>query len=194
MLGVAQAQQQQDLRWSYVIWREVVTPFVVIELLSPGTEADDLGQTLREVNQPPTKWQVYEQVLRIPYYVVFDRYENCLRVFQLVATRYQEMALPEQRLWFAEIELGLGVWQGAYQAVEGLWLRWFDADGNWLPTSKEQAIQARQATTQAQQQVALAQQQAALAQQQAEQERQRAERLAAQLRSLGVDPESIDAV
>ncbi len=48
----------------------------VVELLSPGTEAEDLGQTLREMNQPSTKWQVYEQILRVPYYVLFDRYEN----------------------------------------------------------------------------------------------------------------------
>jgi len=198
VLGVERAQQQQDLRWSYVIWREVVAPFMVIELLSPGTEAEDLGQTLREVNQPPTKWQVYEQVLRIPYYVVFDRYENRLRAFQLVATRYQEMTVPDQRLWFAEIELGLGVWQGTYQTVEGLWLRWFDVAGHWLPTSAEKATQAQQEATRAQQEVIQAQQEAIQAQQQAEQERQRAEqerqraeRLAAQLRSLGIEPESI---
>jgi hypothetical protein len=27
----------------------------------------DLGQTLREVNEPPGKWEVYEHILRIPY-------------------------------------------------------------------------------------------------------------------------------
>ncbi len=74
VLGVASGSQQSDLRLSYVTWQETVNPFLVVELLSPGTEAEDLGQTLREVNQPPTKWQVYEQILRIPYYVVFDRY------------------------------------------------------------------------------------------------------------------------
>ncbi len=66
-LGVSRARRQQDLRLSYVFWQEVITPFLVVELLSSGTEAEDLGQTLREINQPPTKWQVYEQLLRIPY-------------------------------------------------------------------------------------------------------------------------------
>lgn len=94
VLGVGRARQQTDLRWSYVIWQEGVAPFLVVELLSPGTEADDLGQ-MREVTQPPTKWQVYEQILRIPYYAVFDRHQNQFRLLQLVGTRYQDLALPE---------------------------------------------------------------------------------------------------
>ncbi len=77
---------------------------MVVELLSPGTEPEDLGQTLREVNKPPTKWEVYEQILRIPYYVVFDRYTNTLRVFQLVGTRFEEMPLSDQKLWLDTIQ------------------------------------------------------------------------------------------
>jgi Uma2 family endonuclease len=168
VLGVAKAQRQQDLRLSYVVWQEGVNPFLVIELLSPGTEAEDLGQTLREINQPPTKWQVYEQILRIPYYVVFDRYQNQLRGFRLVGTRYEELVIPEKRLWFEEIQLGLGVWQGSYQGIEGLWLRWYDQAGNWIAIADEQVEQERQ---------------------RAEQERQRAERLANRLRELGINPD-----
>jgi Uma2 family endonuclease len=178
VLGVASGTQQSEMRWSYVMWQEGVAPFLVVELLSPGTEAEDLGQTLREVNQPPTKWQVYEQILRIPYYVVFDRYTNQLRLFQLLATRYQEMPLPEQRFWFSEIAVGLGVWQGVYQSVEGRWLRWYDAEGHWLPTADERAISAEQ--------------QAKQAQQQTEQAQQRAARLAERLRSLGIDPDQVE--
>jgi Uma2 family endonuclease len=163
VLGVAQAQQQQDLRLSYVVWQEGVNPFLVIELLSPGTEAEDLGQTLREINQPPNKWQVYEQILRIPYYVVFDRYQNQLRGFRLVATRYEELTISEGRLWFGEIQLGLGLWQGSYQGIEGLWLRWYDQEGNWIAIAAEQL----------------------------QQERQRVERMAARLRELGIDPDQV---
>ncbi|MGV2387327.1 MAG UNVERIFIED_CONTAM: hypothetical protein LVR29_00220 [Microcystis novacekii LVE1205-3] len=32
---------------------EEVVPFIAIELLSPGTEAEDLGRTVRGINQPP---------------------------------------------------------------------------------------------------------------------------------------------
>jgi Uma2 family endonuclease len=163
VLGVPRSNQQKDLRLSYVIWQEGVTPFIVVELLSPGTEQEDLGQTLREVNKPPTKWQVYEQILRVPYYVVFDRYTNKLRAFQLVGTRYQEMTLSDERLWLDEVELGLGIWQGSYQNTQGSWLRWYDAAKNWIPTPTELV----------------------------EKERTKAERLAAKLRKLGVNPEEV---
>lgn len=161
VLGISRASVQQNLRLSYVIWQEGVSPFLVVELLSPGTEAEDLGQTLREVNQPPTKWEVYERILRVPYYVVYDRYTNELQAFGLMPSRYQPLSLSEQGLWLEEVQLGLKRWQGSYQGIEGRWLRWYDPAGNWIPTAHERA----------------------------EQERQRAERLAARLRKLGVDPE-----
>lgn len=177
VLGVARDQQQQDLRLSYVVWQEGVNPFLVIELLSPGTEAEDLGQTLREINHPPTKWQVYEQVLRIPYYVVFDRHQNQLRGFRLLATRYEELAILKGRLWFEEIQLGLGLWQGSYQGIEGLWLRWYDQGGNWIAIASEQVQQERQ--------------RAEHERQRAEHERQRAERMATRLQELGIDPDQV---
>ncbi len=177
VLGVSRAQQQQEMRLSYVVWQEGIAPFLVVELLSPGTEAEDLGQTLRDANKPPTKWQVYEQNLRIPYYIVFDRYQNQLRVFQLTATRYQAVAVPTQKFWFEELQLGLGVWQGDYQQTAGLWLRWYDATGNWILTPEERAEQESQLVQQERQR--------------AELERQRAERLAERLRSLGVDPDNL---
>jgi Uma2 family endonuclease len=185
VLGVISGTQQSDLRLSYVTWQEGVAPFLVVELLSPGTEAEDLGQTLREVNQLPTKWQVYEQILRIPYYVVFDRYTLQLRLFRLVATQYEELRLVDRRYWFEELQLGLGVWSGRYSGVEGQWLRWYDGAGHWLATAAERAEQEAQRAEQA---VQLAEQEA----QRAEQATQRAERLAERLRSLGLDPDQIE--
>lgn len=184
VLGVPSTQQQQDMRWSYVVWQEGMAPFLVVELLSPGTEAEDLGQTLRDVNKPPTKWQVYEQNLRIPYYVVFDRYENNLRVFQLTGTQYQAVEVTNQKFWFPELELGLGLWQGSYQQVEGLWLRWYDAASNWIPTSEEQAETERQRAE-------AERQRAETERQRAEAEHQRAERLAAKLRELMINPDDL---
>ena len=140
-----------------------MNPLVAIELLSPGTEKEDLGQTLRSVDRLPTKWQVYEQILRVPYYVVFDRYSNQLRVFALQGDRYLEQSLDESRIWIPSLELGLGLWQGVYRGLERLWLRWYDVNGTWLLNRDEQAAQ----------------------------DRQRAERLASRLRALGVDPEDV---
>ncbi|WP_414579326.1 Uma2 family endonuclease [Anabaena sp. CCY 9402-a] len=166
VLGVSRLYEQRDLRLSYVVWQEGVNPFIVVELLSPGTEKEDLGQTLRDVEQPPRKWEVYEKSLRIPYYAIFDRYKYEFRMFKLDGGSYSEIELGESRFWIPEVQLGLGVWQGSYQDVEQSWLRWYDETGNWVLTPVEQERQR------------------------ADQEKQRAERLMAQLRSLGVEPDN----
>jgi Uma2 family endonuclease len=159
VLGVTVADRVEDLRWSYVTWQEEVNPFLVLELLSPGTEDEDLGQKLRELGKPPLKWEVYERILRVPFYVVFDRYEQRLRVFALEQGHYREIELTEPRYWFEELGLGLGVWSGRYQRVEGEWLRWYDGLGDWIPTNAERAAMAEERAT-----IALAQLQTAEAQ------------------------------
>jgi Uma2 family endonuclease len=135
-LGVEPAERQEDLRWSYVIWQDFVSPFLVVELLSPGTEDEDLGRKVREIGKPPLKWEVYERILRVPYYVVFDRYDQQFRVFTLQGGHYQELALPESRYWFDDLGIGLAVWEGAYEGIAGKWLRWYDRD-QWIPTNAE---------------------------------------------------------
>lgn len=139
-----------DLRNSYVVWQESVNPLVVVEFLSPGTEAEDLGPFYNnsEVTEttPPKKWQVYEQILRVPYYIVFSRYTGILRFFRLVGARYEEHPVDNQspaqpQLWIPELELGLGVWQGAFDGIDHRWLRWCDRASNWLLTDTELAAQ-----------------------------------------------------
>jgi Uma2 family endonuclease len=165
VLGVPRSSTVEDLRLSYLIWQEEIAPFVVIELLSPKTMKEDLGRTERQSGQPPTKWEVYEQILQIPYYLVYSRYTNKLQMFNLVKGRYRQVGLLKNSLWLPELELGVGVWSGKFQGAAGNWLRWYDALHNWIPTPAERE------------------------QQRAEQERQRADRLAAQLRALGIKPE-----
>jgi Uma2 family endonuclease len=189
VVGVSRLYEQQDLRLSYVTWQEGVNPFVVVELLSPGTEQEDLGQTLREVNQPPTKWEVYEQILRVPYYFVFNRYTDQLQAFGLVTGCYQALPIEGQRLWLEEVQLGLGLWQGSYQGIERLWLRWYSVAGDWISTPAELAEQERQRAEQERQRAEQERQRAEQERQRAEQERQRAEQLAARLRALGIDPD-----
>ena len=141
VLGVSRFYHQTELRLSYVTWQEGIHPFVAIELISPGTEAEDLGRNLREVNQPPNKWSVYEQILRIPYYFVYNRYTDEFNCFGLVTNRYQPLSINGLGVWLEEAELGLGLWQGEYQGLTRLWLRWYDRDNNWLPTPVEQEKQ-----------------------------------------------------
>jgi hypothetical protein len=189
------------MRLSYVVWQEGVDPFVVVELLSPGTEKEDLGEKLPSENlvgngqsikfetdnKPPCKWEVYEQILRIPYYLVFSRYTNELRAFRLTGATYEKLELQEPRIFISELNLGLGLLQGEYQGIERLWLRWYDAQGNWIPTEAEQEQAEKvQALEQLEEE-----------RQRTEQERQRAEdaeaRLASmmqRLRESGIDPDA----
>jgi len=137
-----------DIRMSYVIWQEGVAPFIVVEMLSPGTEKEDLGRSLRKSDEP-TKREVYEQILGVPYYVVFDHYRDgridCysakFRAFRLIGGEYCEILMPEKRLWMPEMKLGLGVWSGTYEKAERLWLRFYDSDGNWILTKAEREKQ-----------------------------------------------------
>jgi Uma2 family endonuclease len=177
---------------SYVVWQERVNPAVVVELLSPGTEQEDLGQTERQPGQPPTKWQVYEQVLNIPHYIIYDRYTRTLRAYRLENGCYQERPITESRIWLADLQIGLGLWQGTHDDIFGYWLRWYDANGDWILTETEQAqLRADQEKQLAEQERLRADQERQLAeqaQQRAEQEKQRADALAQRLRDLGLEP------
>ncbi|GET37594.1 Uma2 family endonuclease [Microseira wollei] len=191
VLGVSRFQEQQNLRLSYLVWQEGVNPFLVVELLSPTTEEEDLGETVRRVDQPRTKWEVYERILRIPYYVIYDRYQNQLRAFRLNGTRYEALSLPDGRLWLEEMQLGLGLWQGSYQGTTGLWLRWYDENG-WIPTLAERAEQERQPAQEERQRAQEERRRAEQMEMALAEERQRVQQLVERLRSLGIDPHSVD--
>jgi Uma2 family endonuclease len=193
VLGVPRLYDGRDLRLSYVIWQEGVNPYVAVELLSPSTEKEDLGELESsdrnghdlKVEKPPSKWKVYEQILRIPYYVTFSRYTNQLRIFSLQSGKYLEMQLAEQKFWLPEIQLGLGLWEGEYRSMHRLWLRWYDKEGNWLPTDAEAAKQQAES---AEQRAESAEQRAESAEQRAESAELRAEYLLQRLRDLGIEP------
>jgi Uma2 family endonuclease len=133
---------------------------VVMEFLS---ETETGEYSIRPIF-PYGKLFFYENILRVPNYALFDPMTATLNVFQLQGSQYQAIAPNEQnRFWIPEMQLFLGVWYGTRLGTTTHWLRWWDANGNLLLWSSEQA----------------------------EQERQRAEQLAAKLRELGVDPEAM---
>ncbi|MFM7437119.1 MAG: Uma2 family endonuclease, partial [Snowella sp.] len=144
VVGVERFYRKNEPRLSYVIWQEKVPPFVLVELLSPSTEKEDLGLSKSKPGKPPDKWQVYEKILKIPYYVVFDGQRNYLRLFKLINGSYQAEDVSKGEYWFAEIQLGLKLVFGKYQGLNRLWLRWCDAGGNLIPTSNERAEQEKQ--------------------------------------------------
>jgi len=74
---------------------------------------------------------------RIPYYFVFNRYTDELQAFRLMINWYQPLSVEGQGIWLEEAELGLGLWQGEYQGISRLWLRWYDRANNWILTPTE---------------------------------------------------------
>ncbi len=216
-LNVPYLYDGRDLRLSYVIWQENQSPSIVVELLSPNTETEDLGRFYRgrtqgrtkavkptQSVQTPSKLEVYEHYLKVPHYVIYSRYTQTLRYLKRIDDQYQEQPLRPQNplIWFEELAIGLGLWEGRFGKIQHTWLRWCDQEGNWLLTPEEREKQARQQAELDRQQAELdrqqeaqARQQAELAKQQAERDTQQAQqqvqRLAERLRELGIDPNEV---
>ncbi len=200
--GVPRLYDHKELRLSYVSWQEGVRPLVVVELLSPSTRNEDLGKTTQQPDSPPTKWQVYERILGVPYYILFDRYNDELKAFQLVGSKYQELVLAEPKVWVPELGLGLGLWSGDYAGIPRLWMRWYDEQGEWVLTEaeeerrlKEQSEQRleieRRLKEEERQRAQQADQRAEQADQRAELERRQKEELIAKLIARGIDIDSL---
>lgn len=137
---------------SYFIWEYGKAPDVVIEVVSN-----------REGGEDTAKLTGYARA-GVRYYVIFDPERllsaEVLRAYRLEGLKFRRMEGP---VWFADVELGLQLWEGRYEDYGNTWLRWVDAEGRLVPTGNEQRERA-------------------------ERERERAERLAEQLRQLGVEP------
>ena len=144
VVGVDRLYQGNSLRLSYVMWQEKVAPSIVIEFLSPSTRSEDPRLRKRKGKQP-TKWEVYEQILRIPYYFIFDGVTNQLLAYELVGNRYRSIELTDSKVWIPSLSIGLGLWQGEYRGCTRKWLRWYDAKGHWIPTEAERERRERMA-------------------------------------------------
>jgi Uma2 family endonuclease len=161
-----------QFRRSYVLRREFIAPMVVLEFASgDGSEERDntpLVSTPAAEATKPGKFWVYERIMRIPYYGIYVMTNSTLEVYHLVDGAYQ-LLKPNDRGHYPipPLTVELGLWQGAYQNQEQLWLRWWDEQGNLLLIGDERARLEEQRTEQERQR--------------AEQERQRAEQAEALL-------------
>ncbi|HEY9599294.1 MAG TPA: Uma2 family endonuclease [Cyanophyceae cyanobacterium] len=109
------------------------------------------------------KKQIYQDTFRTPDYFWLDPDSLEFAGFHLVDGEYQPIEPKFQGLlWSQQLQLYLGIHQKQ--------LRFFTAEGELVPTPEEVAEQEMQ---------------------RAEQEAQRGERLAAKLRELNIDPDSI---
>lgn len=157
---------------SYFLWVYGKPPDAVVEVVS-NREGGEAARKLREYAR-----------MGVPYYAIFDPQNNVqeqlLVVYELVAGEY----LPRPDFRMERIQLSLQVWEGEYEMYQAQWLRWADLNGTLMMTGAELSAQEQQRADQEQQR-------ADQEQQRADQERERAEKLAARLRELGIDPDSI---
>lgn len=158
---------------TYFFWEFGKPPEVVIEVVS-----NQVG------NETGRKMEGYAR-MGVAYYAIFDPMEQVqegvLRVYALdPGPRFYREIDP---LVLPGVGLGLTVWRGAYEGRGDVWVRWMDAKRVLIPTGAERAEQERQRAEQEHQR-------AEQEHQRAEKEQRRAERLAAQLRALGIEPET----
>lgn len=159
-------QTRKQPRRSWVVWEEDGKyPDLIIELLSDSTA--EVDRTLKKA--------LYQERFRTHEYFWFSPETLELEGFRLISQHYDPIPANEAGWrWSETLDLYLG--------IHDRQLRYFTPQGELVPTPEEVA-------TQAQRTVAQAQQRATQAQLTATQAEQRAAQLAAQLRSLGIEPE-----
>jgi hypothetical protein len=167
-----------QMRRSYVMWQEWVPPLVILEY-SSGDGSEERDQTPES-----GKFWISERVVRPAYFGISVIDTDLLEVYHLVDHRFERMA-PNERGHYPIAPLGieLGIWRGRYLDIAYSWMRWWDRQGNLLPTGDERAAEERR--------------RAEAETRRAEQERQaknaalsEVERLRERLRSLGIDPDA----
>jgi hypothetical protein len=133
-VDVKDAESKSYFSWQY----DGKVPDVVVEIVS-NTKGGELDYKLRN----------YEHI-GVSWYVVYDPLKylkaDVLSVFRLSKSGKTKVGCD-----FAELGLGVTLWEGRFEDATDTWLRWTGADGQVLMTSEEQAELARHQAEQAQQ-------------------------------------------
>lgn len=122
----------------------------------------------REGGEDTGKLQRYASI-GVDYYAIFDPAQHLSDAVLRVYKRYDTGYVETLERWLPKLRLGLCLWEGAYCGFEATWLRWCDERKQVLPTGEERAKDEKK---------------------RAESAEQRAARLAAQLRALGIEPDT----
>jgi Putative restriction endonuclease len=170
----------EEVNKSYTPHLQGDVPTIVLEFLSDtdGTEFST------QPDNPMGKWYYYEQILKVPYYGIFEPNSGDFQVYVLGESgSYDRLPIDESgRYWIEPMQLSIAAWKGFRQNRMSWWLRWWDANGTILPWGTEKIEAERQRADEERQR-------ADEERQRADEERQRADRLAQRLRDLGLDPD-----
>ncbi|NJM47746.1 MAG: hypothetical protein HC860_17580 [Alkalinema sp. RU_4_3] len=182
-IGVPRKKDGKSRR-SYATWEEnEIVPILVLEMVSH-----------RYRGEYKEKATIYKK-LGVLYYVIynpefFSRHKHeAFEVYKLVRGRYVRQ--KSEPCWMPEIGLGIGRSQQVIGGIEQEILTWYNEDGIAYETPEnvmeEMKAQVRLQREQMREQLEqMREQQAAL-----DAEHERAERLAAYLRSQGIDPDNL---
>ncbi|MFH7026348.1 MAG: Uma2 family endonuclease [Heteroscytonema crispum UTEX LB 1556] len=152
---------ERKTRKSWVVWEE--------DGKYPHLIVEILSDSTANTDRDLKK-KLYQDTFRTPDYFWFDPYTLEFAGFHLVDGKYQPLEPNNQgHLWSQQLGLYIGIYQGL--------LRFFTTEGELVPTPEEEADFQRQQKESEQQQKEIAQ--------------QKAERLAAKLRELNIDPDTI---
>ncbi len=171
-----------EFRRSYVLWKEAVKPFLVIEYVSGD------GSEERDTTPYKGKFWVYEQAIAAAYYIIFDSLRSILEVYRLDAGRYHLVAANAAgRFPIEPLRVEVGIWNGTYRGLSLPWLRVWDSDtGKMISFAEEQLEVVEAALDETRRLLDEEVERAARERKLAE---ERIERLVARMRSLGIEPE-----
>jgi Uma2 family endonuclease len=174
------------IRRSYVLWKEMVKPLIVIEYVSGD------GSEERDTTPRTGKFWVYEQAISASYYAIFEVTRASVEVYRLEGGHYRTVAANAAGRYPIEpLGIDLGIWEGKYQDMDIPWLRvWDSATGKLLPLSEERAKAAEDRAETAEGLLDDTRSLLSDETERAEKERKRADKLADKLRELGIDPEA----
>jgi len=175
-------------RLSYVLWQEPSLPILALEVISE-----------RYNKEYEDKLEDYQSI-EILYYAIYNPFSGRrgrfktrkrLEIYKLVGGKYELLNSENNWIWLPEIELGLGYEVGEYNGWQREWLYWFDRSSNRYLTAEERAEREKLISQQERLAKLHAESIALQATQRANEEYQEKERLAAYLRSIGVNPDDI---
>lgn len=146
---------------SYTPFLEGENLTIAIEFLS-DTEG---GEYSIKSTYPPGKWFFYEQILKVPNYVIFNPRNGEIEVYRLNGEQNYVIQSPSEEglFWIEEMKLYLGIWEGNRQNRNSYWLRWWNSDKQRLLWGSELTQKLKEAE-------------------------QKADRLLAKLQELGINP------
>ncbi len=126
-----------EIRRSYVLWHELISPLLVIEYVSGD------GSEERDRTELEGKFWVYENGIKASYYAIVDGFRGTLEMHKRNGGGFHAVPPNEQgRLPIPELGVELGLWRGTVQGTTAWYVRPWDSESGVMLPSWEEAAEA----------------------------------------------------